>query len=66
LEFAVGEWAWLRLHHRSASSITPSHPSKLSPRFYGPFQVVARVGAVAYRLRLPDNAKIHDFFMWSF
>ena len=35
---------------------------QLAPCFYGPFQVVARVGAVAYRLRLPDNAKIHDVF----
>ena len=62
LEFAVGEWAWLRLHHCLASGITPSNPSKLDPRFYGPFQVVARVGAVAYRLRLPNNVKIHDVF----
>jgi len=62
LEFAVGEWPWLRLHRRSASGITPSNPSKLAPCFYGPFQVVARVGAVAYRPRLPDNAKIHDVF----
>jgi len=62
LEFAVGEWPWLRLHRRSASGITPSNPSKLASCFYGPFQVVARVGAVAYRLRLPDNAKIRDVF----
>jgi hypothetical protein len=61
-EFAMGEWAWLRLHHCLASGITPSNPSKLAPRFYGPFQVVARVGAVAYRLRLPNNVKIHDVF----
>jgi hypothetical protein len=34
-EFAVREWAWLCLHHRTAAGITPSNPSKLSPRFYG-------------------------------
>jgi len=62
LQFAVDDWVWLRLHHRSAVGITTAHPSKLAPRFYGPFQVVARVGAVSYRLRLPANAKIHNVF----
>jgi hypothetical protein len=62
LEFAVGEWAWLRLHHHSAAGITPQHPSKLSPRFYGPYKVVERIGDAAYRLQLPQKAKIHDVF----
>ena len=62
VEFAVGEWAWLRLHHRAASGITAGRPTKLAPRYYGPFQMVERVGSVAYRLQLPDNAKIHDVF----
>jgi hypothetical protein len=60
--FAVGEWAWLRLHHRTAAGITPSKPSKLSPRFYGPYQVLECIGEVAYRLNLPAKAKIHDVF----
>lgn len=61
--FSVGDWVWLRLHHRSAVGITTSR-SKLSPKFYGPFQITARIGDVAYRLQLPDNAnaKIHNVF----
>lgn len=62
LEFSMSDWVWLCLHHRSASGITPSNPSKLVPRFYGPFQITARIGAVAYHLSLPANAKIHDVF----
>ena len=35
---------------------------KLSPRFYGPFKIVAKVGPVAYRLQLLVDAKIHPVF----
>lgn len=35
---------------------------KLSPRFYRPFTILAKVGLVAYHLDLPDTAKIHLVF----
>lgn len=32
---------------------------KLQPHFYGPFEVLAKVGSVAYKLKLPENSKLH-------
>ena len=35
---------------------------KLSPRFYGPYQILARVGIVTYRLDFPVGSCIHNVF----
>ena len=36
---------------------------KLSPRFFGPFEILERVGIVAYRLALPPNMScVHKVF----
>ena len=36
---------------------------KLSPRFIGPFEILGRVGTVAYRLALPPSmSSVHEVF----
>lgn len=59
--YDVGDWDWLWLHHRIASAIKDGS-SKLSPRYYGPFQVLERIGMVTYCLQLPARACIHNVF----
>ena len=39
---------------------------KLSPRFIGPYEVLERIGPMAYRLAIPlELAKLHDVFYVS-
>ncbi|GJT45324.1 putative reverse transcriptase domain-containing protein [Tanacetum coccineum] len=50
----------LRLHR---GVVRISKKGKLAPRFVGPFEIIKKVGSVAYRLRLPEELNgVHDTF----
>jgi hypothetical protein len=59
LEFEVGDKVLLSTQHAKLSAIGCK---KLLPKRIGPFKVLARVGAVAYRLELPPHLKWHGVF----
>ncbi|BAT92057.1 hypothetical protein VIGAN_07071600 [Vigna angularis var. angularis] len=61
-DIKVGDWVYLRIRpHRQTSMPTRLHP-KLAARYFGPFQVLQQVGKVAFRLQLPETARIHPIF----
>lgn len=60
--FDVGDWVYLKLQPFRQHSVFKRVYQKLSNPYYGPFQVVARVGQVAYRLELPEGSRIHPVF----
>ncbi|CAI7834766.1 unnamed protein product, partial [Closterium sp. NIES-54] len=55
---AVGDQVLLDTRNLKLSHL----PSKLRPRFCGPFLVEAQVTPVTFRLRLPDTWKLHNAF----
>ncbi|KAI3725205.1 hypothetical protein L1987_64983 [Smallanthus sonchifolius] len=62
IEFNVGDRVMLKVSPWKGI-IRFRKRGKLSPRFIGPFRIMARVGEVAYRLELPDELSgIHPTF----
>ncbi len=55
MEFQVGDYAWIK--------VSPMIEGNLAYKYIGPFQIMARIGNVAYKLDLPlDLGHIHDTF----
>jgi ribosomal protein L21E len=67
LEFSVGDKVLLKLTPQIWKKIvgTTKHRG-LVPRYDGPFEIIEKVGAVAYRLKLPERLKIHPTFHVSY
>lgn len=61
-EFSIGTWVYLKLQPHRQVTLRTHKQHKLSAKFYGPFQVIERIGKVAYRLQLPSEAQVHPVF----
>lgn len=62
LSFSPGDHVLLKLRPFRLKSLACRPNEKLAPRFYGPFEVLEKIGEVAYRLKLPVDVRIHFVF----
>ena len=62
LEFKVGDHVFLKMMPKRGV-VRFGKRGKLSPRFIGPFEILERVGTIAYRLALPlSMSGVHEVF----
>ncbi|KAL9450635.1 hypothetical protein AB3S75_012375 [Citrus x aurantiifolia] len=62
LQLQIDDLVLVRLQPHRQISVAKRASQKLAKRYYGPFRVSERIGAVAYKLQLPEGCKVHPVF----
>ncbi|GKB89285.1 ty3-gypsy retrotransposon protein [Tanacetum coccineum] len=60
--FQEGDYVFVSIQPYRQKTLAKRRYEKLSPRFYGPYRILRKVGLVAYKLELPPDARIHLVF----
>jgi hypothetical protein len=60
-EFKVGDHVFLKVK-ANRSSLKLGSCTKLAARFCGPFEILERIGPVAYMIALPASMSVHNLF----
>ncbi|GKC94093.1 hypothetical protein Tco_1159535, partial [Tanacetum coccineum] len=58
----VGMWVYLKLQPHRQVTIRQRRQNKLSSKYYGPFLIIEKIDAMAYKLDLPNSSQVHPVF----
>ncbi|KAJ1686917.1 hypothetical protein LUZ63_018307 [Rhynchospora breviuscula] len=62
-KFSVGDWVYLKIQsYRQLSLQHVKHNPKLAPKYCGPFEIIEKIGEVAYKLNLPKGSQVYPVF----
>lgn len=59
----VDEWALLQLHKGYSIPATMGVTKKLVQQYVGPFQILGKIGRLAYKLNISVDWKVHTVFL---
>ena len=65
LNFPIGSWVYVKLQPYRQTSLSGGKYHKLAKRFYEPYQILEKIGPVAYKVELPSQSKIYNVFHCS-
>lgn len=57
-----GNWVYLKLQHYKKSSVEPRSHHKLSKQYFGPYQILKKLGLITYEVQLPPATRLHPVF----
>ena len=60
-EFQLGEHVFMKVRLKKIS-LRLGSCAKLAPHYCGPFEILSRIGQVAYQLALSLNLRVHNVF----
>jgi hypothetical protein len=61
-EYQVGDMVYLKLQPYVHTYVAVRANHKLAYKYFGPFEILQRVGNIAYKLKLPESAAVHPVF----
>ncbi|KAL3534920.1 hypothetical protein ACH5RR_003381 [Cinchona calisaya] len=60
------DWVVLKLQPYKQQSVAVRKSLKLTSKYFGPYQVIKKVGSIAYKLQPLESSRIHPMFHISF